>query len=81
MMSSSLPKDLTLFIVKRLVDKPDTVSIDEVKDGDTDVFNLIVEETDKGKVIGKQGKVIKAIRCLVDIAAAKVGGRADVEID
>ena len=76
-----LMKDLTLFIVKRLADKPGAVSIEEEQDGDTTVLNLIVDETDKGKVIGKQGKVIKAIRSLVSVAAQKAGVRAAVEID
>ncbi len=74
-------QDLTLFIVKRLADKPDAVSIEEEQDGDTTVLNLIVDETDKGKVIGKQGKVIKAIRSLVGVAASKAGVRVAVEID
>ena len=76
-----LMQDLTLFIVKRLADKPDAVSIEEEQDGDVTVLNLIVDETDKGKVIGKQGKVIKAIRSLVGVAAVKAGVRVAVEID
>ena len=76
-----LMNDLTLFIVKRLADKPEGVSIEEEQDGDITVLNLIVDESDKGKVIGKQGKVIKAIRSLVGVAAQKAGVRAEVEID
>ena len=76
-----LMNDLTLFIVKRLADKPESVLIEEEQDGDITVLNLIVDETDKGKVIGKQGKVIKAIRSLVSVAAMKAGVRAEVEID
>ncbi len=76
-----LMNDLTLFIVKRLADKPESVLIEEEQDGDITVLNLIVDETDKGKVIGKQGKVIKAIRALVSVAASKAGVRAEVEID
>ncbi|MDP3542911.1 MAG: KH domain-containing protein [Elusimicrobiota bacterium] len=74
-------KDLTLFIVKRLADKPESVLIEEEQDGDTTVLNLVVDETDKGKVIGKQGKVIKSIRTLVGVAAQKAGVRTAVEID
>ena len=76
-----LMKDLTLFIVKRLADKPDAVSIEEEQDGNTTVLNLVVDEADKGKVIGKQGKVIKAIRSLVGVAASQAGVRTVVEID
>jgi predicted RNA-binding protein YlqC (UPF0109 family) len=74
-------KELALFVVKRLVDKPEAVSVEESKDGEVDVLKLVVDEADKGKVIGKQGKVIKAIRAVVGAAAAKAGRRADVEID
>ena len=74
-------KDLTIFIAKRLADKPDAVSVEESWDGDVAVLDLRVDEGDKGKVIGKQGKVIKAIRALVGAAAQKAGTRAAVEID
>ena len=70
-----------MFVVKKLVDKPDVVSIDEVQDGDETVLKLVVDEGDKGKVIGKQGKVIKAIRALVGVAAQKAGRHVSVEID
>jgi len=74
-------KDLALFIVKRLTEKPDAVSVSEFQDGDTTVLKLVVDEADKGKVIGKQGKVIKAIRSLVGAAAQKSGRKVAVEID
>ena len=74
-------KDLTAFIVKKLADKSDAVSVEESMDGDTTVLSLLVDENDKGKVIGKQGKVIKAIRAVVGAAAQKAGARAVVEID
>ncbi len=74
-------KELTLLVVKKLVDKPDAVSVEETQDGDLLVLTLDVDEADKGKVIGKQGKVIKAIRALVGAAAQKAGRHATVEID
>ena len=74
-------KDLALFVAKRLVDKPDAVSIAEIKDGDVTVFKIECDENDKGKLIGKQGKVIKAIRALVSVPGQKAGLRTDVDID
>ena len=74
-------KELALFVVKRLVDKPEAVTVDESMDGDVSVLKLNVDEADKGKVIGKQGKVIKAIRAVVGAAAAKAGVQVAVEID
>ena len=74
-------KELALFVVKKLVDKPEAVSIEESRDGDVEVFKLVVDESDKGKVIGKQGKVIKSIRAVVGAAASKAGRQVVVEID
>ncbi|MBI3566079.1 MAG: KH domain-containing protein [Elusimicrobia bacterium] len=74
-------KELTLFVVKKLVDKPEAVSVEESMDGDVAVLKLLCDEADKGKVIGKQGKVIKAIRAVVGVAAQKAGRRVAVEID
>jgi predicted RNA-binding protein YlqC (UPF0109 family) len=74
-------KELALFIAKRLADKPDAVSVEESQDGDVTVLELIADEGDKGKLIGKQGKVIKAVRAVVGVAAQKAGKRAVVEID
>lgn len=74
-------KELALFIVKKLVDKPEAVSVEESQDGDIAVLKLLVDEGDKGKVIGKQGKVIKAIRAVVGVKGQKTGRRAAVEID
>ncbi len=74
-------KELALFVVKRLVDKPEAVSVEESQDGDVSVLRLVVDDADKGKVIGKQGKVIKAIRAVVGAAASKAGKQVAVEID
>ena len=74
-------KELALFVVKRLVDKPEAVTVEESQEGDETVLRLVVDEADKGKVIGKQGKVIKAIRAVVGAAATKAGKQVAVEID
>ncbi len=74
-------KELALFVVKNLVDKPEAVSVEESRRGDVCVLKLMVDEADKGKVIGKQGKVIKAIRAVVGAAASKAGLQVAVEID
>ena len=74
-------KELTHFIVKRLVDKPEAAFVDETMEGDVAVLKVFVAEEDKGKVIGKQGKVVKAIRAVVAVAAQKAGRRVAVEVD
>ena len=74
-------KELALFVVKGLVDKPEAVSVTQTEEGGDTVLKLVVDEADKGKVIGKQGKVIKAIRAVVGAAALKAGRRVVVEID
>jgi len=74
-------KELALRLVKELADSPDKVSVDESERGGVVTLRLTVLESDKGKIIGKQGKVIKAIRSVVGLAAAKAGKKASVEID
>ena len=74
-------KDLLVEIVKSIVDKPDEVSIDVTESENTQIFELRVGEGDVGKVIGKQGKNVGAIRTLLSAATAKEGGkRAILEI-
>ena len=74
-------KDLLLDIVKSIVDKPDEVTIDVTESENTQIFELRVGEGDVGKVIGKQGKNVGAIRTLLSAATAKEGGkRAILEV-
>ena len=68
------------FVVKALVDYPDQVEVKEVDGERVVVFELRVNPTDVGKVIGKQGRTITAIRTLLTSAAAKNGKRAMLEI-
>ena len=73
-------KELLTYIVQNLVDNPGEVSVTERKaDGET-VFEVRVADGDMGKVIGKQGRIAKAIRSVVKAAASKEDKKVIVEI-
>lgn len=74
-------KNLVLYLLKNLADQPDKVDVQQSEQNGSVVLHLVVAEEDKGKVIGKQGKVIKAIRAVASAAAAKAGKKVVVEID
>ncbi len=67
-------------LAKSLVDNPDEVSVTVVEGEDKTVLELRVAESDMGKVIGKQGRIAKAIRTVVKAAASRDNKRAVVEI-
>ena len=67
-------------IAKALVSKPDEVVVTEEKDGDSIVVKLKVSDDDIGKIIGKSGRIAKAIRTVVRAAAIKQNLRVTVEI-
>ena len=67
-------------IAKALVSKPDEVVVTEEKDGDSIVVKLKVSDDDIGKIIGKSGRIAKAIRTVVRAAAIKQNLRVSVEI-
>ena len=73
-------KELVEVIAKALVDHPEVVSVNEKKEGRTTVLELHVADGDMGKVIGKQGRIAKAIRSVVKAAAAKEDKRVVVDI-
>ncbi|MFH1563662.1 MAG: KH domain-containing protein [Nitrospirota bacterium] len=73
-------KELVEYIVKALVDKPEDVRINEVKSEKTVILELRVAQEDIGKVIGKQGRIIKAIRVVINAASAKSMTRVVLEI-
>ena len=74
-------KDVLMDMVKSIVDKPDEVSIEITESENTQIYELRVGEGDVGKVIGKQGKNVGAIRTILSAATAKEGGkRAILEI-
>lgn len=73
-------KDLVEVIAKALVDNPDEVVVTEKEDGRNIVVELHVAQSDMGKVIGKQGRIAKAIRSVIKAASSKENKRVDVEI-
>lgn len=73
-------KGLVEYIAKALVDKPEAVKVEEVQDGNTTIYELEVNEDDIGKVIGRQGRVVRGIRALVKAAATRKGVRVDLDV-
>jgi uncharacterized protein len=73
-------KELIEYMTKALVDAPDEVVVHEVAGEKTTVYELRVGEGDLGKVIGKHGRTIRAIRTLLSAAATKQNKRAVLEI-
>jgi predicted RNA-binding protein YlqC (UPF0109 family) len=67
-------------IVKGIVEFPDEVEISEELDGSTRTYFVRVNEGDVGKIIGKSGRVVSAIRCVVSAVAARSHERAFVKI-
>ncbi|NCC66157.1 MAG: KH domain-containing protein [Spirochaetia bacterium] len=75
-----MEKDLVEYIVKSLVDIPDEVSINVIEGEKSTILELKVASEDVGKVIGKQGRIAKAIRTILSASATKGGKRAVLEI-
>lgn len=73
-------KELVEVIAKALVDNPEEVVVTEKKEGKTLVVELHVAQADMGKVIGKQGRIAKAIRSVVKAASFGENQKVDVEI-
>ncbi|KPK30950.1 MAG: RNA-binding protein [Nitrospira bacterium SG8_35_1] len=73
-------KQLIEDMAKALVDKPEDVSVSEVDGERTTVYELRVDTSDLGKVIGKQGKTARAMRTILSAAGTKLGKRCVLEI-
>ena len=73
-------KELVEVIAKALVDNPDEVVVTESMKGEDTLIELKVAPADMGKVIGKQGRIAKAIRSVVKAAASKEDRKVVVEI-
>ncbi|UCB42767.1 MAG: KH domain-containing protein [Dehalococcoidales bacterium] len=73
-------KDLVEYIAKSIVNAPDDVQVTEEEDEQGVILKLQVADDDKGRVIGKQGRIAEAMRTLIRVKAAKAGTRATLEI-
>jgi predicted RNA-binding protein YlqC (UPF0109 family) len=72
--------EIVEYLARRLVDDPDAVRVEEIqRDGDT-VLQLHVAPDDVGKVIGRQGRIARALRTIVRASAARHDGRTLLEI-
>ncbi|MDD6603697.1 MAG: KH domain-containing protein [Eubacteriales bacterium] len=76
-------EELLISITKGLVDNPEQVSVDvnEPNEEGVTVYHLHVAESDMGRVIGKQGRIAKAIRVVMRAAATRNDAKISVEID
>ncbi|MBO8435522.1 MAG: KH domain-containing protein [Spirochaetes bacterium] len=75
-----MEKELVEFMVRSLVDQPDEVSVNVIEGEKSTILELHVADGDVGKVIGKQGRIAKAIRTILSASATRDGKRAVLEI-
>jgi uncharacterized protein len=73
-------KEFLEFIVRQLVDYPDEMMLLEIPSGKTTIFKLQLRQSDVGRVIGRNGQTIHAMRALLASSAARHGQRATLEI-
>ncbi|MCQ2604623.1 MAG: KH domain-containing protein [Spirochaetia bacterium] len=75
-----MEKDLVEYIAKSLVDDPENVSVNIIEGEKSTILELRVSQDDIGKVIGKHGRIAKAVRTVLSAAASKSGKRVVLEI-
>lgn len=80
-MSASREAAVLEHIARQLVDDPAAVVVTETGDSDARKLHLAVGEADVGKVIGRGGRMVKAIRALLKVVATRDGSRVDLEVD
>ena len=73
-------KELVEYIAKSIVNEPDEVKVEEEETEDGITLKLQVADDDKGRIIGKQGRIAEAIRALLRVKAAKASTRVRLEI-
>ena len=75
-----MEKELVEYIVRSLVDHPESVEVNVVEGEKSTILELKVSQDDLGKVIGKQGRIAKALRTILSATATKTGKHASLEI-
>ena len=74
-------KALIEYLARALARHPDDVVVEEERQGDRVVLHLYVNEADKGRVIGREGRIANAMRSLLHVAATRAGVRASLDIE
>jgi predicted RNA-binding protein YlqC (UPF0109 family) len=74
-------KELLEYLARSLVDNPDAVSVEVEEDEDEVALILTVDESDMGRVIGRDGRIANAIRALLRVAATRAGRHVELEIE
>ena len=75
-----MSSEIVEYLARRLVDEPDAVSVEEVERDGAIVLQLHVAKDDVGKVIGRQGRIARALRTIVRASASRRSGRTLLEI-
>ena len=76
----SNPEELVKYIASCLVENVDKIDIETVEEDNKTILKLTVDETDKGKIIGKNGKIAKSIRNVLKLASTKDNNKYILEI-
>ena len=76
----AIVKQFLEFIIRQLVEFPDEMMLSEIPSGKTTIFRVQLRQTDVGRIIGRNGQTIQAIRALLASSAARHGQRATLEI-
>ena len=69
------------YLIQNIVQKPEAVKIEKREEKETTIFLIDVDEADRGRIIGKQGKVIISLRNLLNVKAQKVGKKAQISLN
>lgn len=75
-----MEKELVLYVARAIVDEPDEVEVNMIEGEKSTILELKVAAADIGKVIGKQGRIAKAVRTILSAASTKSGKRVVLEI-